>query len=98
MEYLMSKDGGSAKRFVLLGTDYVYPRTTNKILRAFLKSKGVEGSRHHGGVHALRSCSDYQTIIANIKKFASKARRRRWCPPSTATPTCRSTRNWATRA
>ena len=26
---------------MLLGTDYVYPRTTNKILRAFLKSKGV---------------------------------------------------------
>jgi len=35
VEYLMSKDGGNAKRFVLLGTDYVYPRTTNKILRAF---------------------------------------------------------------
>ena len=35
----MSKEGGGAKRWVLLGTDYVYPRTTNKILRAFLKSK-----------------------------------------------------------
>ncbi len=44
VEYLMSKDGGSAKRWVLLGTDYVYPRTTNKILRAFLKSKGVAES------------------------------------------------------
>src|SRR5262245_41810397 len=42
VEYLMSKDGGGAKRWFLLGTDYVYPRTTNKILRAFLKSKGVE--------------------------------------------------------
>ena len=41
VEYLMGKDGGEAKRFVLLGTDYVYPRTTNKILRAFLHSKGV---------------------------------------------------------
>src|SRR5690606_6575521 len=41
VEYLMSEDGGGAKRWVLLGTDYVYPRTTNKILRAFLKSKGV---------------------------------------------------------
>jgi urea transport system substrate-binding protein len=41
VEYLMSKEGGGAKRWVLLGTDYVYPRTTNKILRAFLKSKGV---------------------------------------------------------
>src|SRR3954453_3749598 len=37
VEYLMGKDGGEAKRWVLLGTDYVYPRTTNKILRAFLK-------------------------------------------------------------
>jgi len=41
VEYLMSKEGGGATRFFLLGTDYVYPRTTNKILRAFLKSKGV---------------------------------------------------------
>ncbi len=40
VDYLMSKDGGAAKRWVLLGTDYVYPRTTNKILRAYLKSKG----------------------------------------------------------
>ena len=42
VEYLMGKQGGSAKRWFLLGTDYVYPRTTNKILRAFLKSKGVD--------------------------------------------------------
>ena len=41
VEYLMSEDGGGAKRFVLLGTDYVYPRTTNKILNYFLKSKGI---------------------------------------------------------
>ena len=54
VEYLMSKDGGGAKRFVLLGTDYVYPRTTNKILRAFLKSKGVEGHGHRREVHAVR--------------------------------------------
>ena len=36
VEYLMSAEGGGAKRFVLLGTDYVYPRTTNKILRYFV--------------------------------------------------------------
>src|SRR5690348_17661969 len=35
VEYLMSEDGGGAKRFVLLGSDYVYPRTTSKILRAY---------------------------------------------------------------
>ncbi len=41
VDYLMSKDGGEAKRWVLAGTDYVYPRTTNKILEAYLISKGV---------------------------------------------------------
>src|SRR5690606_39127667 len=41
VEYLMSAEGGGAKRWVLLGTDYVYPRTTNKILQYFLKDKGV---------------------------------------------------------
>jgi ABC-type branched-subunit amino acid transport system substrate-binding protein len=41
VDYLMSADGGSVKRWVLEGTDYVYPRTTNKILAAYLKSKGV---------------------------------------------------------
>ena len=45
VEYLMSKDGGAVKRFVLEGTDYVYPRTSNKIIRAFLKSKGVKPTR-----------------------------------------------------
>jgi urea transport system substrate-binding protein len=75
VEYLMSKDGGSAKRWVLLGTDYVYPRTTNKILRAFLKSEGRRRSRHHGGVHPLRPFSDYQTIIAKIKKFAGEGKK-----------------------
>ena len=38
-----AKDGGKVKRWVLAGTDYVYPRTTNKILEAYLKSKGVAG-------------------------------------------------------
>src|SRR6202166_2799575 len=36
VDYLMSKDGGRVKRWVLAGTDYVYPRTTNKILAAYL--------------------------------------------------------------
>src|SRR5579859_7232916 len=41
VDYLAGKDGGTVKRWVLEGTDYVYPRTTNKILEAYLKSKGV---------------------------------------------------------
>nr|MBL8457599.1 urea ABC transporter substrate-binding protein [Zoogloeaceae bacterium] len=70
VEYLMSAEGGGAKRFVLLGTDYVYPRTTNKILRAFLKSKGVADADIMEEYTPFGH-SDYQTIIANIKKFSA---------------------------
>ena len=69
-EYLMSKEGGAAKRFFLLGTDYVYPRTTNKILRAFLVSKGVKESDIEE-VYTPFGHSDYQTIVGNIKKFSA---------------------------
>ena len=74
VEYLMSKEGGSAKRFVLLGTDYVYPRTTNKILRAFLHSKGVKDADIMEEYTPFGH-SDYQTIIAKIKKFASEGKK-----------------------
>ena len=73
VEYLMSPKGGNAKRWVLLGTDYVYPRTTNKILRYFLKSKGVtdEGILEK---YTPFGHNDYQTIVSDIKKFAAGAR------------------------
>jgi urea transport system substrate-binding protein len=97
VEYLMSKDGGSAKRWVLLGTDYVYPRTTNKILRAFLKAKGVAEAdimeEYTPFGHATTRPSSPRS-----RSSPPKARRPPWSPPSTATPTCPSTRNWATRA
>jgi len=71
VEYLMGKGGGNAKRWVLLGTDHVYPRTTNKILRGFLKSKGVADKdideRYTPFGHA-----DYQTIVANVKRRSSQ--------------------------
>jgi urea transport system substrate-binding protein len=70
VEYLMSKEGGGAKRWVLLGTDYVYPRTTNKILRAFLHSKGVADT-DIDEKYTPFGHSDYQTIVADIKKFAA---------------------------
>jgi urea transport system substrate-binding protein len=74
VEYLMSKDGGSAKRWVLLGTDYVYPRTTNRILRAFLKSKGVADADIMEEYTPFGH-SDYQTIIAKIKRFAGEGKK-----------------------
>ena len=70
VEYLMSKDGGEAKRWFLLGTDYVYPRTTNKILRAFLKSKGVD-DKDIEEIYTPFGHSDYQTIVGDIKKFSA---------------------------
>ena len=70
VEYLMSEEGGGAKRFYLLGTDYVYPRTTNRILRAFLKSKGVADSDIEE-VYTPFGHSDYQTIVANIRRFSA---------------------------
>ena len=70
VEYLMSEDGGGAKKFVLLGTDYVYPRTTNKILNHFLKSKGIP-QKDIMQSYTPFGHSDYQTIVANIKKFSA---------------------------
>ncbi len=67
-EYMMEEVG--AKKFYLLGTDYVFPRTANKVLKAYLKTKGVLDENiveeytpfHH---------QDYQTIVDKIKKFAA---------------------------
>ena len=73
VEYLMSKKGGGAKRWVLLGTDYVYPRTTNKILRYFLHAKGVADDDIMEKYTPFGH-SDYQTIVADVKKFATGKR------------------------
>ena len=78
------------------GTDYVYPRTTNKILRAFLQSKGVEG-QDIVEVYTLRSQRLPDHRRRHQRSFRPAARRR-WSRPSTATPTCRSTRSSATPA
>jgi urea transport system substrate-binding protein len=73
VEYLISDKGGGAKRFVLLGTDYVYPRTTNKILRYFLKSKGV-AEKDIMEEYTPFGHTDYQTLVAQIKQFAAGGR------------------------
>ena len=69
-EYLMSKEGGGYKKFYLLGTDYVFPRTANKILRAFLLAKGVPASSIEEEYTPFNH-QDYQTIVGKIKRFAS---------------------------
>ena len=70
VEYLMSEDGGAAERWILLGTDYVYPRTTNKILRASLHAKGVSDDDILEQYTPFGH-SDWQTIVSDVKDFAS---------------------------
>src|ERR1700734_676551 len=67
VEYLMSPEGGAAKRFVLEGTDYVYPRTSNKIIRAFLKTKGVKDEDIMEN-YTRFEFADWQTEGAAVKK------------------------------
>jgi urea transport system substrate-binding protein len=69
-EYLMSKEGGGFKKFYLLGTDYVFPRTANKILRAFLLAKGVS-AENIAEEYTPFNHQDYQTIVGKIKRFSS---------------------------
>src|SRR4030081_3269195 len=68
VDYLMKDE--KVKRWVLAGTDYVYPRTTNKILEAYLKSKGVKQEDIMINYTPFGH-SDWQTIVADIKKFGS---------------------------
>src|SRR5688572_10147926 len=67
-EFMMKKEGGEKKKFYLLGTDYVFPRTANKILKAYLLSVGVPEANiieeYTPFGHA-----DYQTIVGKIKEF-----------------------------
>lgn len=72
VDYLMKE--GKVKRWVLAGTDYVYPRTTNKILEAYLKSKGVAQEdimvNYTPFGHA-----DWQNIVADIKRFGTAGKK-----------------------
>lgn len=72
VDYLAAEEG--VQRWVLAGTDYVYPRTTNKILEAYLKSKGVKAEDIMINYTPFGH-SDWQTIVADIKKFGSAGKK-----------------------
>jgi urea transport system substrate-binding protein len=74
VEYLMGPDGGEAKRIVLLGTDYVYPRTTNRILRGFLNSKGITDADIMEEYTPFGH-SDWQGIVSRVKTFANQGKK-----------------------
>lgn len=73
VDYLMNEL--DIERWVLVGTDYVYPRTTNKILEAYLKQKGVAKQDIFIDKYTPFSHSDWQSTIANIKKFGSQGKK-----------------------
>lgn len=72
VDYLAKEE--KVQRWVLAGTDYVYPRTTNKILEAYLKSKGVK-SEDIMINYTPFGHSDWQTIVSDIKKFGSAGKK-----------------------
>ena len=69
VDYLMNEIG--VERWVLAGTDYVYPRTTNKVLEAYLKAKGVADADIMINYTPFGH-SDWQGIVSDINKFGSK--------------------------
>jgi urea transport system substrate-binding protein len=72
VDYLAKEE--KVTRWVLAGTDYVYPRTTNKILEAYLKSKGVKAEDIMINYTPFGH-SDWQTIVADIKRFGTQGKR-----------------------
>lgn len=71
VDYLME---GGVERWVLAGTDYVYPRTTNKILESYLKLKGVS-EKDIMINYTPFGHSDWQTIVSDIKQFGSAGKK-----------------------
>src|SRR5262249_17976461 len=74
VRYLMSKEGGEVRRWVLLGTDYVYPRTTNRILSAYLAAQGVSPDDIMT-IYAPFGFSEWREIIDRIQAFGSAGKK-----------------------
>ena len=72
VDYLMNEEG--VERWVLAGTDYVYPQTTNKILEQYLKDKGVAAEDIMINYTPFGH-SDWQTIVSDIKSFGSAGKK-----------------------
>lgn len=71
VEYLMSEEGGSAKRFFMLGSDYVWPRTINQQLKGYLAGKGI-GSEALREEYVPFGHSNFQTLINELRTFADQ--------------------------
>ena len=72
VDYLAAEE--SVQRWALLGTDYVYPRTTNRILEAYLKQNGVAADDIMVNYTPFGH-SDWQSIVAQVKRFGSAGKK-----------------------
>jgi urea transport system substrate-binding protein len=72
VDYLMENEG--VERWVLAGTDYVYPQTTNKILEQYLIDNGVAKEDIMINYTPFGH-SDWQTIVSDIKTFGSTGKK-----------------------
>jgi urea transport system substrate-binding protein len=70
VRYLMSKEGGNVHRWVLLGTNYLYPRKTNQILGAYLAAEGVS-LEDITAIYASPNQSDWREIVEKVKAFGA---------------------------
>jgi urea transport system substrate-binding protein len=70
VDYLMSPDGGGAKRFFMLGSDYVWPRTINKILKSYWAGKGIQASAWQEQ-YVPFGFSNFQNLVNQIRSFTS---------------------------
>jgi urea transport system substrate-binding protein len=81
IDYLLAQ---GKKKFYLIGTDYVYPQTTNLILYKYLLLHGVSVENIGGGLrkdadgkvisagqYVPFGHTDFQQIVADIKQFAA---------------------------
>jgi urea transport system substrate-binding protein len=73
VDYLMSQQGGGFKRFYLVGTDYIYPQITNKILQGYLRSKGISGADVAVRLTPFGH-DNWTSEVAEIRKFAAAGR------------------------
>jgi urea transport system substrate-binding protein len=74
VRYLMSKEGGEIRRWILFGTDFIYPRTTNRILSAYLAAEGVQ-PEDITTIYTPFGQSDWREIVAGINAFGSGGKR-----------------------
>lgn len=71
VEYLMGPDGGEAKRFFMLGSDYVWPRTINQQLKGYWASKGITEDAWREEYVPVGH-SNFQTLVNQIREFADQ--------------------------